>query len=82
MAVARRGRVQLEGAVDDLDLVAVLEVGQRPLQAPLPDEAPGTDDVAPDLDPHDQVNTANGGVPFPPSQAIVYPLGNIPSKES
>jgi len=25
---------------------------QGPLEAPLPDEAPGTDDVAPDLDPH------------------------------
>ena len=52
----RRGRVELEGAVDDLHVVAVVEAGQGGLQAALADVAPGADDVGPDLDTHDSYN--------------------------
>ncbi len=51
----RRG-VELEGAPDDLDLVAVREGGERLLEAALPDVAPRADDVGPDLDSHDRCN--------------------------
>jgi hypothetical protein len=45
-------RVQLERPVDDLDLVAVLERGERTLEPAFADVAPGADDVRPDVDTH------------------------------
>ena len=59
VAVLRGARVELEGAVDDLHLVGVLELGQRGLETALAHEAPRADDVAPDIDPH---ACANGRV--------------------
>ena len=55
----RRGRVELEGAVDDLHVVGVREARQGGLEAALADVAPGTDDVGPDLDLHDGHNRGN-----------------------
>src|SRR5690242_9322528 len=52
----RRRRVQLERAVDDLDLVAVREMLQRLLEIPLAEVAPRAHDVRPDLDLHGRVN--------------------------
>jgi hypothetical protein len=50
--VERSGGVELETSVDDLYRVPVVEAGEG-LFEPLPsDVAPGTDDVAPDLDLH------------------------------
>jgi hypothetical protein len=51
-ALWRRGRIELEAAPRHGDLVAVLEVGQRGLEAALADVAPGAGDVRPDLDVH------------------------------
>ena len=55
----RRGRVELEGAVDDLHVVGVREARQGGLEAALADVAPGTDDVGPDLYLHDGHNRGN-----------------------
>src|SRR5207249_3721956 len=52
----RRRRVQLERAVDDLDLIAVGETLQRLLKVPLAEIAPWAHDVRPDLDLHGRVN--------------------------
>ena len=52
LALARSGRVELERAPRHLHLVAVLEAGERGLEAALADVAPGTGDVRPDLDVH------------------------------
>ena len=87
VAVVRRGRVQLEGAVDDLDVVGVLERGQGRLQAPLADEAPRADDVTPDLDLHGGATSI--GTRIVPtvestvfrSSYIVYSLRTTASKE-
>ena len=48
----RRLRIELEAAPRDGDLVAVLERGERGLEAALADVAPGAGDVRPDLDVH------------------------------
>ncbi len=56
-----RRRVELEGAVLHLHVVAVSEVGQRRLEATLADEAPRADHVGPDLDAHGGHNGAPGG---------------------
>ena len=45
-----RLRIELEAAPRDGDLVAVLEGGERRLEAALADVAPGAGDVGPDLD--------------------------------
>src|SRR5690606_5485385 len=45
-----RARVELEGAVHDLDVVPVLEAGERGLEAVIAEPAPGADEVGPDLD--------------------------------
>ena len=47
---ARRRRIELERAPDDLDVVAVRERGERGLEAALADGAPGANDVRPDVD--------------------------------
>ena len=52
LALARRGRVELEAPPRDGDVVAVLEPGERGLEAALADVAPGAGDVRPDLDVH------------------------------
>ena len=52
---ARRGRVELEAAVAHLDLVAVLELGERGLEPPLADGAPRAHHVRPDLHLHDSL---------------------------
>ena len=49
LGLRRGARVELEAAVAHLDLVAVLELRQRVLEAPLADVAPGAHDVGPDL---------------------------------
>ena len=51
-ALGRRIRDELERAPRDLDRVAVLELSQRTLEAPLADEAPGAGEVRPDLQLH------------------------------
>jgi hypothetical protein len=51
-----RERVQLEGAVDDLDLVAVREPLQRLPEVPGAQVAPRAHHVRPDLDLHGRVN--------------------------
>jgi len=48
----RRGGIELEGPVDDLDVVAVARPVQGTLEATLADVAPRAHDVRPDLDPH------------------------------
>src|SRR5690606_23275404 len=45
-------RIEFEGLVDELHLIAVLEGVQRLLQARAPDVAPGADDVGPDFNSH------------------------------
>ena len=52
LARGRRAGVELEAAPGDADLVAVLEGGERGLEAALADVAPGAGDVGPDLDVH------------------------------
>src|SRR5215472_11057009 len=52
LCLLRRRRVELEGAVDDLDLVTVRERVQSLLEAPLPEVAPRAHDVGPNLDLH------------------------------
>jgi len=51
-ALGGRGRIELEAAPRDRDLVAVLVALERGLEAALADVAPGTGDVRPDLDVH------------------------------
>src|SRR5690606_2546139 len=43
---------ELEAAPHHLDPVGVLELGQRPLQPPFAEVAPGAHDVRPYVDPH------------------------------
>jgi hypothetical protein len=50
--LARGARIEFEAAPRDLDLVAVLEGGERGLEPALPDEAPGAGDIGPDLYVH------------------------------
>ena len=52
-ALARGLGVELEAAPRHGDVVAVLELGQRGLEAALADVAPRARDVRPDLDVHD-----------------------------
>ena len=80
VAVLRRGRVQLEGAVDHLDLVAVRESGQRGLEAALADVAPGTDDVGPDLDLHDIANVGARTISPAPDDADPSPVDAVTSR--
>ena len=50
--------VELEAAPRDVDLAAMIELGQCVLEPALADVAPGTDDVRPDLNIHGLVCTA------------------------
>ena len=50
----RRGRIELERVVDDLDLVTVCEAGQRGVEPVESEPAPRADDVGPDLDLHQE----------------------------
>jgi hypothetical protein len=54
--LTRRLRIEFKAAPRYVDVVAVLEGGERGLEAPLAGVAPGTRDVRPDLDVH-------GGLP-------------------
>src|SRR3954447_24709840 len=69
--LGRSVRIQLEAAPRHRDLVAVLEGGQRGLEAALADGAPRAGDVGPDLDFHAVHVTTSAGsgsaVAAPPS---------------
>ena len=69
VTVAEAGRpgVELEAAPVDLDGLPVGEVGQGRLEPPLPDIAPGTDHVRPDLHSHDALATPGTPAGVPPA---------------
>ena len=71
----RRGRIELERVVDDLDLVTVGESGQRGVEPVESEAAPRADDVGPDLDLHSGHQTSVGScrcnytTPWPSARA-------------
>ena len=77
LALGRRAGVELEAAPGDADLVAVLEGGERGLEAALADVAPGAGDVGPDLDVHQpatrSVNHASQRATLAASAAVSSP---------
>ena len=65
----RQGRVELEGAPDQLHVVGVGKIGQGRLQPSLPEVAERADDVTPDLDAHAGPNAVrDSDVPNEPAQ--------------
>ena len=77
---SRRTGIELERPPSHLDRVAMVEPRERVLEVALADVAPGTDDVGPDVDPHEPSAGSNSR----DSELMQYrcPVGAGPSSKT